>query len=285
LAQAILAQAILSQGLISRFRLCTEARSDMASTRMLLQGLRGLRARFSHPASRPTLARFVGASRGMSDAGLGEAVPSLTTTPKNAEGAKQLYDEWAGGYDDALQSWGYPAPRRVAEVLAEMGVGASQRVLDLGCGTGMSGAALLAAGIGKDGGLVGTDISQASLDIAMAKGFYASVVFANLDEPLPFDGATFDAVACVGVLSYVERFDVLFPELARVLRPGGVFVTTHREVLWDNDERECRSAASAVADRGIWSIERIGEPEAYMPKNPDPDERAKRIRVLGFRKC
>ena len=90
-----------------------------------------------------------------------------------------------------------------------------------------------------------------------------------------------DAVGCVGVFSYVERFDVLFPELSRVLRPGGVFVTTHRRSLWDNDERGCRTAASTLT---TWRIEAIGEPEPYMPKNPDPVERAKLIRLLSFRK-
>lgn len=212
-------------------------------------------------------------------------MPALGNTPKTAEGAKQLYDVWAKDYDASLESWGYPAPRRVAEVLSEFGCGASTHVLDLGCGTGLSGAALRAGGIGTEGGVVGTDISQASLDISLAKGLYTRTVFANLDEPLAFDGASFDAVACVGVLSYVERFDVLFSELCRILRPGGVFVATHRDILWDGDERRCKSSAEELVKNGTWSLLREGEPEAYMPDNPDPAESSKRIRLLVFRKC
>ena len=214
----------------------------------------------------------------------GVAVPALGTTPKTAEGAQELYDEWAASYDGALQSWGYPAPRRVAEVLSDLGCGPDTRILDIGCGTGLSGAALNEKNLGTLGGIVGTDISQASLDLALSKGMYASTHRTNLDEQQPFDDASFDAVGCVGVLSYVERFDVLFPELARVLRPKGVFVTTHRDELWDTDDRGVRSVAEALARKGVWSIEMIGEPEPYMPNNPDPVESAKQIRLLAFRR-
>jgi predicted TPR repeat methyltransferase len=101
------------------------------------------------------------------------AVPSLGSTPKTADGAKQLYDEWASTYDAALESWGYPVPPRVAEVLTSLGQTDASRILDLGCGTGLSGAALRTAGLGTKGGVVGTDISNESLEISRAKGLYA----------------------------------------------------------------------------------------------------------------
>lgn len=214
----------------------------------------------------------------------GMAAPALGTTPKTAEGAKTLYDEWASSYDAALESWGYQIPKRIAEELSSRGCNNLSRILDLGCGTGLSGAALRAADLGTTGGVVGTDISQTSLDLAMAKGLYSSVVYANLDEALPFGTESFDAVGCAGVLSYVERPDVLFPELARVLRPGGVFVTSHRSSFWDEDVRGCRTAATALDAEGAWSIEAVGEPEPYMPKNPDPKESAKSVRLLCFRR-
>jgi SAM-dependent methyltransferase len=212
------------------------------------------------------------------------AVPSLGSTPKTADGAKQLYDEWASTYDAALESWGYPVPPRVAEVLTSLGQTDASRILDLGCGTGLSGAALRTAGLGTKGGVVGTDISNESLEISRAKGLYADVCWADLEQPLPFDAESFDAIACVGVLSYVQSFDSLFPELARVLKPHGVFVTSHRTSLWDEDERGCQTAANALVAAGAWTIESIGAPEAYMPNNPDPIESAKTIRLLVFRR-
>ena len=224
-------------------------------------------------------------ARSLTTRTLGVPVPALGTSSKDAAGAKELYDTWADGYDSALESWGYPAPRRAAEVLASSGVDRSARVLDVGCGTGMSGAALSAHGIGIDGGVVGTDISQTSLDIAQGKGFYSSTVMANLEEPLPFDAASFHAAVSVGVLSYVENFDVLFKDLCRVLRPGGLFVATHRDNLWDEDFRGCQTAAAALVEAGAWTIESVGAPEPYMPYNPDPAENSKRIRLLVFKRA
>jgi SAM-dependent methyltransferase len=43
-------------------------------------------------------------------------------------------------------------------------------------------------------------------------------------QSLRFDDASFDVVLCLGVLEYVPDLDRAFDEVARVLRPGGVFV-------------------------------------------------------------
>jgi 2-polyprenyl-6-hydroxyphenyl methylase / 3-demethylubiquinone-9 3-methyltransferase len=43
-------------------------------------------------------------------------------------------------------------------------------------------------------------------------------------ESLPFADATFDAVTCCDVLEHVDDLDRLLAEVARVLKPGGIFV-------------------------------------------------------------
>ncbi len=48
----------------------------------------------------------------------------------------------------------------------------------------------------------------------------------NVDPTLPFDDATFDAVTCCVSVDYLTRPLEVFAEVARVLRPGGPFVTT-----------------------------------------------------------
>ena len=73
-------------------------------------------------------------------------------------------------YDACLLSWGYNAHSKSASLLASLvtGVGGGVfgtteacRVLDTGCGTGLSGEALRSAGFGPAAGI---DISSASLD-------------------------------------------------------------------------------------------------------------------------
>ena len=226
------------------------------------------------------LAENPGKERGQGPA----SVPALGLTPKTAEGAKRLYDEWAATYDEALLSWDYPAPSRVAETLAALGAGSASRILDVGCGTGLSGLALRSRGLGNAASpctVTGVDISQASLAVAEAKGCYAATRVVNLDEPLPFPEASFDFCACAGVLSYIENFSTFWTSLRDVLRPGGIAVCTHREVLWDEDDRSCRSAADELDG---WRLELCGEPEPYMPGNPDSSESVKRIRILALRR-
>jgi len=48
----------------------------------------------------------------------------------------------------------------------------------------------------------------------------------NLDPRLPFDDASFDAVTCCVSVDYLIRPLEVFAEVARVLRPGGIFVCT-----------------------------------------------------------
>ena len=83
------------------------------------------------------------------------AVDGLADSPKTAEGAISLYDSWAESYDESLRSWGYEAPEKTAQLLSDYWGGAHARticqldklpILDCGCGTGLSSAALAASG-------------------------------------------------------------------------------------------------------------------------------------------
>jgi SAM-dependent methyltransferase len=48
----------------------------------------------------------------------------------------------------------------------------------------------------------------------------------NADPVLPFAPATFDAVVCCVSVDYLVRPVEVFADVARVLRPGGVYVCT-----------------------------------------------------------
>jgi predicted TPR repeat methyltransferase len=50
-----------------------------------------------------------------------------------------LYDDWAGGYDDELKESGYATPRRLARLLARVAPDKAAALMDFGCGTGMGG--------------------------------------------------------------------------------------------------------------------------------------------------
>ena len=123
--------------------------------------------------------------------------------------------EWDATTYDALPlphvAWG-------ARVLDRMRLSGDERVLDAGCGTGRDGAALLARW--PDVRLVGIDGSVQMIDEARAKlGDDVELHVADLTAPLPLDEPV-DAVMSVAAFHWIEDHDLLFANLAAVMRPG-----------------------------------------------------------------
>lgn len=100
------------------------------------------------------------------------------------------------------------------------------RGLDAGCGPGARDVRRLLA-LGCDA--VGIDAVEEA--VSLTHETYPEVrgrVFtADLREPLPFADQTFDFALCVSVLQHIKPevvHAVTLPELARVLRPGGILL-------------------------------------------------------------
>jgi len=175
----------------------------------------------------------------------------------------QQYDEMAPTYDATLlNDWGYRAPAVAADLLARQ-VDLQSTILDVGCGTGLTGVELRRAGFTA---LHGVDISKPSLEAAAKKGVYDSLVRGDLMEPLPFVDRSFDGAVCVGVLSYITG-DILFRELCRVVRRGGTLVLSHRTDLVV--QREFGKLIAQLAAEGLWSPVETSANLPYLPGHPD----------------
>ena len=77
-----------------------------------------------------------------------------------------LYDDWAERYEADLEAIGYAAADRCAAALAGADPDRRSPVVDLGCGTGLSGEALKAAGFAE---IDGYDFSEGMLKLARRK--------------------------------------------------------------------------------------------------------------------
>jgi SAM-dependent methyltransferase len=108
----------------------------------------------------------------------------------------------------------------------------------------------------------------------------ATVVHDLNEEPdLPFPADSFDHAVCCVSVDYLVRPLEVFADLARVVRPGGRFVTTFsnrcfpskaiRGWLWSSDEQHCEIVSEYFRRAGGW-----GAPKARRctpPSHPgDP---------------
>jgi len=95
--------------------------------------------------------------------------------------------------------------------------GPGRRVLDLGC---RYGALTRAYAEGND--IVGVDVDREALAEAAKLGIQTR--WADVEEPLPFEDASFDVVVAGELIEHLRDPERLVAEIRRVLRPGGTFV-------------------------------------------------------------
>ena len=111
--------------------------------------------------------------------------------------SKDLYQEWAPSYDDELTENKYVTPLRCAQILSNYIKNKNIKILDIGCGTGLSGFALKKNGFKSIDGL---DLSEEMLKIAKQKKIYQSLFNFDLNNPTDFNHK-YDAIIAAGVIS------------------------------------------------------------------------------------
>lgn len=143
-----------------------------------------------------------------------------------------LYDRWAKKYDEGKRA----SQLRDTEMLADPLLNLLKNIpepfiLDFATGTGRLSYALLSQPEFK-GHIIALDLSQGMLEQAAVKlkgrgGPASTVEFLRHQVlPLPFPDATFDVVCCLEVLELFPNMDEPLAELTRVLRPGGVLLSS-----------------------------------------------------------
>ncbi|MEM1160224.1 MAG: methyltransferase domain-containing protein [Pseudomonadota bacterium] len=157
------------------------------------------------------------------------------TSPELAKG---YYDDWATGYDEELTRNQYATPVRCAEALAAHAALPWAPVLELGCGTGLGGIALQAAGFEC---IDGVDISGNMLAEAEAKEIYRSLVPMDLSQPLDeIDPATYQNIAAIGVLNPAHLPMTLIDEALSKLPSGGCFCFSVNDIAANDGQAETR---------------------------------------------
>lgn len=133
-----------------------------------------------------------------------------------------LFDQNAAQFDDMLvEQLGYAVPMLVRERIAALGLGPWARMLDLGCGTGLTGASMM--DLADD--ITGVDLAEAMLDEAHERDAYDTLYVAEAAAFLTeADEDPWDLITATDVLPYIGALEPFFAGLDRALTPGGVVV-------------------------------------------------------------
>lgn len=121
----------------------------------------------------------------------------------------------------------YTAEREQVIIEQLVDPGPDDVILDAGCGYGRLAERFLSRGAR----VVGVDISRKMISYCdrELQGDFAGAI--TEIENLPFYDGSFDKIVCVGVLVHVESPQQVIREFARVLKPGGIFVTVNNNLL------------------------------------------------------
>ena len=168
-----------------------------------------------------------GASLAMARLG---AIPPPAAAPDAYVAA--LFDDYATRFDTHLtRQLHYTGPAEIVAALTSAGTERFGRVLDLGCGTGLCGAALRS----RADHLVGVDLSPAMVAATRAKAIYDRLEVGGLHPFLAREpDARADLVVAVDVFIYIGDLAPIVTEAARVLRSGAVFAfSTQRSASAD----------------------------------------------------
>jgi predicted TPR repeat methyltransferase len=174
---------------------------------------------------------YHGARLQLARLGAGAAAPAMTQAY-----VRRLFDQYAARYENALtEHLAYRAPALLHEAVESVLLGAGRplrfgTVLDLGCGTGLAGAAFRP----RADWLVGVDLSPAMIARAAAKKIYDRLVTADIGRMLAAETANtaqYDFVLAADVFVYVNDLQPIVAGVTRVMAPNGLFaftVETHR---------------------------------------------------------
>jgi 2-polyprenyl-6-hydroxyphenyl methylase / 3-demethylubiquinone-9 3-methyltransferase len=145
-----------------------------------------------------------------------------------------------------------------------------KRILDLERGKAQGGLALLDVGCG--GGILAEEFARAGLRVtgvdpapesiqtaqAHAAASALSIEYrTGSGEQLPFTDAAFDVVACCDVLEHVDDVDRVIGEVARVLKPGGLF-------FFDTINRTFISKIAMIKVMQEWRSTAFVEPNCHV---------------------
>lgn len=131
-----------------------------------------------------------------------------------------VFDQYAHEYDEHMTGvLGYSVPTQLRALLIPYLPGHRVDILDLGCGTGLSGAVF------KDvaRSMLGIDLSPKMIAKARARETYSALITGDVVAATNELASLFDLVIAADVFVYLGNLDPIFRAVRRVIRADGCF--------------------------------------------------------------
>jgi len=160
-----------------------------------------------------------------------------------------------------------------------------KHVLEIGCGGGQC-----AIAFAKRGALVtGIDFSDEQVKFARAlakqEGVEATFLRRSVENLSPMADASQDVVFSARALEFVKRINRCFAEVARVLRPGGLFVFSVEHPFWyclADDEMKVVSSYFEGGHSYLWVQSGLRSRPRVMEYHRSVGEWYRLLRGAGF---
>ena len=192
------------------------------------------------------------------------ALDQVYSATNDAE-LSEAYAAWANSYDRETAEMGYCLPFLITAWLARYVPKSRGPLLDVACGTGLSGPYLSALGYAD---IEGFDLSPDMLKLAGKRGIYRELKEARLGAALPYADNRFAAFIASGVFTIGHAPASGLDELVRITRPGGYGVMTVRDLLIENNGFGAKFRE--LEDKGAWRLAEKSPPyRAFAVLEPD----------------
>ncbi len=151
------------------------------------------------------------------------ALEGKTTSSAPLEYVQEVFDNYSANYDNNLiNDLGYNTPALLRGLLLETVAPRPDfsNCLDLGCGTGLSGAAF--ADLSRR--ITGIDISNGMLESAAKKNIYQALHQSEIVEFLETCDKQFDLILATDVFVYLGDLSPVFQAVKKAARPSAFFL-------------------------------------------------------------
>ena len=174
----------------------------------------------------------------------------------------EFYQKWASDYDHQMtDELEYLSPAILTNLFFNY-VKTDARVIDIGCGTGLTSQPLFEKGFRN---IDGIDLSPEMIDVARQRNIYQELLVGDLNQPLQRESGIYDAAISTGTFTHGHVGPDPLDEIFRILKPGGIFACTVHEALWHERKFDAKFE-SLISDGKISCL--LKQHDAYFEGSP-----------------